>query len=370
MTQRTLCKGPWSFTGKVISGKGEAIFFTQLDWVKDQCQAKLGFSPYPGTLNLQVESDAIWRYIEKSASQVIELVSTDPSYCTGQALVATINDIQVAIIIPEEKVRVHGKNIVEVIAPMGLRNAFALEEGSSVTVVLNDHAEARPMIVAQAAIFDLDGTLLDSTNVYYSIIEAAFESLGLPKVPRSKILEAARCDEFNWNLVLPLGALDSNPHLLEKVWQRIDKLYPDLFHKHVTPIPGAHATLTQITQTGAPIGVVTSTLKANMTDKEAVLKRYDLDRLLDIIITTDDTERKKPAPDPLYLCAQKLNIPAEACVYVGDMRTDIEAGKNAGMKTIAVLTGFDDFDTLKATAPDAIIPSVAQFHQVVDIQKI
>lgn len=368
MTESTSRKGQWSFTGKVVSGKGEAVFFTQLDWVKDQCRDKLGFIPYPGTLNLQVASADLWRKIETSNLKRVELVPVDPSFCTGNALTATIQGVHVAIIIPEEKVRVHGKNIVEIIAPIGLRDAFSLKEGALVTVTVNDREALRPTIVVQAAIFDLDGTLIDSTNVYYSIIEAAFESLGLPNVPRSKILEAARYDEFNWALVLPPGAMISKPDLLEKVLQRINALYPDIFHKQVTPIPGTRETLMKIAQTGTPIGVVTSTLKANMADKEAVLKKYDLDRLLDIIITIDDTERKKPAPDPLYLCAQKLNIPAEGCVYVGDMRTDIEAGKNAGMKTVAVLTGFDGFDTLKATAPDAIIASVAQFHQVVDIQ--
>jgi len=59
------------------------------------------------------------------------------------------------------------------------------------------------------------------------------------------------------------------------------------------------------------------------------------------------------------MCGQKLGIPADRCVYVGDTRVDIRAGKAAGMKTIGVLTGFDVYDTLQNETPDAIIDSIA-----------
>ena len=43
--------------GKIISGLKKAAFFVQLDWVQEQCNAKLGFYPYPGTLNIEVSSE-------------------------------------------------------------------------------------------------------------------------------------------------------------------------------------------------------------------------------------------------------------------------------------------------------------------------
>ncbi|MCK5680315.1 DUF120 domain-containing protein, partial [bacterium] len=42
------------FTGEIVKGAGKAAFFTQLDWVTKQCVAKLGFTPFPGTLNIRV----------------------------------------------------------------------------------------------------------------------------------------------------------------------------------------------------------------------------------------------------------------------------------------------------------------------------
>jgi len=50
---------------------------------------------------------------------------------------------------------------------------------------------------------------------------------------------------------------------------------------------------------------------------------------------------------------------------VGDARTDIQAGKAAGMKTIGVLTGFDDHEALNRENPDSIIESIAQLPKII-----
>lgn len=55
-------------------------------------------------------------------------------------------------------------------------------------------------------------------------------------------------------------------------------------------------------------------------------------------------------------------------VYVGDTRVDIRAGNAAGMKTVGVLTGFDDYDALKNELPDAIIDSIAQLCETLVIR--
>ena len=57
----------------------------------------------------------------------------------------------------------------------------------------------------------------------------------------------------------------------------------------------------------------------------------------------------------------------EKCVYVGDTRVDIRAGNAAGMKTVGVLTGFDDFKALEKENPDAILSSIARLYEAVNI---
>ncbi len=55
------------------------------------------------------------------------------------------------------------------------------------------------------------------------------------------------------------------------------------------------------------------------------------------------------------------------CVYVGDTRTDMQAGKAAGMRTVGVLTGFDEYEILEKENPDAIIDSVQNLLEVIAI---
>jgi phosphoglycolate phosphatase-like HAD superfamily hydrolase len=93
-----------------------------------------------------------------------------------------------------------------------------------------------------------------------------------------------------------------------------------------------------------------------------------LEKQLEVIVTADDVRHKKPAAEPLVQCSEKLGVSAEKCVYVGDTRVDIRAGKAAGMGTVGVLTGFDDYDTLKNETPDAIIGSIAQLSETLVIR--
>lgn len=127
--------------GKIISGAGQGAFFTQLAWVKEQCQQKLGFSPWPGTLNLEISMDRvdlIEKFREKGG---IELISPDANYCSGHVLPVSIEGLKAAIIIPAEDVRVHAMNIIEIIAPEMLKAALDVEDGDQVTITINRHQD-------------------------------------------------------------------------------------------------------------------------------------------------------------------------------------------------------------------------------------
>jgi CTP-dependent riboflavin kinase len=127
----------WVLKGTIVSGVKEGAFFTRLDWVQEQCREKLGFSPYPGTLNLELSSKYLPVIEGMQKLEGIELNSPDPAFCSAKTLPVKIEGVSGAIIIPAEEVRVHGKNIVEIIAPLGLRELLDVTDGDSVTVVVN-----------------------------------------------------------------------------------------------------------------------------------------------------------------------------------------------------------------------------------------
>ena len=129
-------KDHWKITGKIVSGVKQGAFFTQLDWVQEQCLQKLGFKPFPGTLNLEIAHENM-RIIEAlQAQEGIELVPPDSNFCAGFVFPISIEGISGAMVAPAADVRVHAKNIIEIISHLGLKNALGVEDGDWVTLTI------------------------------------------------------------------------------------------------------------------------------------------------------------------------------------------------------------------------------------------
>ena len=122
--------------GKVVSGSGKAAFFTQLDWVRVQCLQKLGFEPFPGTLNVNVFSENLSETDQWRNQQAIELIPTDPNFCRARIISVSVNGIDAALIIPEKNVRIHGNQTLEVLAPVMLKAALGVDDGDMVEIAI------------------------------------------------------------------------------------------------------------------------------------------------------------------------------------------------------------------------------------------
>jgi len=228
-------------------------------------------------------------------------------------------------------------------------------------------SDKRKKLKVGAVIFDLDGTLIDSIDIYFTIVEKALERLNLPPVSRNKILAAAESVDFNWELILPQEALGRKDKIIDKAWGVINEIAPRMFEDQMELIQGADTIVENLSSNGLKIGLVTSSQKQYLEIKMQPLKQAGVEELFEVIITTDDVLKRKPAPDPLITCAQQLDMRPGNCVYIGDTATDIKAGKAAGMRTIGVLTGFDDHAILEKEKPDAIMKSVRNLLEVIDV---
>jgi riboflavin kinase len=122
------------FNGKVFSSRGEGKKFLELPWVKRQIKQKLGFTPYAGTLNVMLSEESVKRkkLLEKAHS--IKIYPAD-GYCSGKLIKAFIGKLECAIVVPE--VAGYPKGVLEIIAPVNLREALQLEDGGEVTVTVN-----------------------------------------------------------------------------------------------------------------------------------------------------------------------------------------------------------------------------------------
>lgn len=124
------------FTGRVVSGIGEGRYYTEQSRYVDQFKEKLGFVPYPGTLNVEIE------YVEKnklrllknySAITIDEFKTKNRTFGGVRCFRAKINDVKSAIVLPS---RSHYSNILEFISPNYLRKKLDLKDGDEVKIVI------------------------------------------------------------------------------------------------------------------------------------------------------------------------------------------------------------------------------------------
>ncbi len=119
------------FTGTVFSGKGRGKKFTNLDWVERQIREKLNFIPFPGTLNILLEKGNQKRLIDTSNAMEI---FPEKGYFPGKLFKAQINGFDCAIVIPV--MPNYPSDVLEIIAPVYLREKLRLTDGSRVVVTV------------------------------------------------------------------------------------------------------------------------------------------------------------------------------------------------------------------------------------------
>jgi HAD superfamily hydrolase (TIGR01549 family) len=207
----------------------------------------------------------------------------------------------------------------------------------------------------ELVMFDLDGTIIDSTWIYYEIVRVVMTTLELPPVTESEIRKANRNGTFLWEKLFPQACFAEHPGLKDRAWEIARKIAPEMFSQRVKLLPGAAATARRLAASGRRLAIVTSTPAANMAAKLAPLQEGAILELFAEIVTADDTEKKKPEPDPLLECCRRLEQDPTKAVYIGDTRIDIRAGKAAGCATVGVLTGFDDREMLAMEHPNLIL---------------
>ncbi len=119
--------------GIVQGGLGQGNSFTQLDWVRQQFRDKIGFDPYPGTLNLRVQDrDGL---AGLRAERGIRIEPGAPGYCAAKCFRVEIGErVAGAWIIPE--VPAYPDDLIELMAPVSLRDALGLKVGDVVSIKL------------------------------------------------------------------------------------------------------------------------------------------------------------------------------------------------------------------------------------------
>jgi len=121
-------------SGVIHSGAGKGAYFTQLDWVVEQCEKKLNMTPFPGTLNVRVHDDDFPKLDQFLMKTDFELIPDDPAFCAARLKQVSINGVAAAVVLPSMDVRIHDSRIIELIAACNLKERLGLDDGDGVTI--------------------------------------------------------------------------------------------------------------------------------------------------------------------------------------------------------------------------------------------
>lgn len=202
--------------------------------------------------------------------------------------------------------------------------------------------------------FDLDGTLVDTTNlIRQSFRHASREVLG-EQLP-DEVLMA----NVGQPLDKQMEILDSDrAQELYEVYRKFNHARHDEF---IREYDGIKQLLDTLTERGVKMGIVTS--KSRLT-VDMALQCIPIEHYFEALITTDDTEYHKPHPQPLQLAMSKLDVTPDESVYIGDSPFDIEAGQAAGIATVAVSWGIFPPVRLKELEPDFFFDNPEEILQL------
>ena len=175
-------------------------------------------------------------------------------------------------------------------------------------------------------VWDMDGTLLDSTEVVPDAFVETVRELGVDDVDREKVVAA-------YSLGVPEVMLR---HLVGPTLEdrEIDLYYDRLLEGSVAPYDGVLETLDTLRQRGLPIVVFTG---ASSRAARTLLASAGIQ--FDILVGGDHVARPKPAPDGVLEAAKRLSVAPEDVVYIGDAPTDLQAALSAGARGAAATWG-------------------------------
>jgi HAD superfamily hydrolase (TIGR01509 family) len=203
-----------------------------------------------------------------------------------------------------------------------------------------------------AALFDIDGTLVDSNYLHIEAWSHAFSDLGLA-VDTSRLHRTIGMDSAKLLEAL-LG--DDAERLSDQVKDLHTGYYETLMDR-LRPFRGAREILQELDSRGVKVVLATSAPENELAELKKVL---DVDETLTAVTSSEDVGTAKPEPDLVEVALDRSGADASAAVFVGDAVWDFVAARKVGLTCVGVLTGGYSRAELEEAGAAAVYDDVAQ----------
>ncbi len=195
-----------------------------------------------------------------------------------------------------------------------------------------------------AVCFDLDGTLIDSTEAIVESFYHTFNVFEEARPPREAIVNS-----IGYVLEEQFALLSENdPAECTRVYRAY---YAQVCRPKTTLMPGARECLQALHDAGLDLAFATSKRR---TYSEMILEHLGVLDFFSVRLGPDDVLKPKPDPEAVLKTCEMLNVTPRQLLFVGDMHFDVLASRNAGVRCLCVTTGYATREELEALEPERV----------------
>ena len=205
-----------------------------------------------------------------------------------------------------------------------------------------------------AAIVDLDGTLVDTLPDFVVVLDRTLDELGLPRVSRG-FIERTIGKGSQHLIRRTIEEAGGDPALFDGAWAAYRRHYLAVNGDHAAVYPGAHEGLVRLRESGLRLACVTN---KPLAFARPLLERKALLPLLDAVFGGDSFARRKPDPLPLFKACEALGSAAERTLMVGDSANDAAAARAAGCAVVLVRYGYNHGEPVERAGADALVDRI------------
>ncbi|GBF10608.1 pyrophosphatase PpaX [Tepidibacillus sp. HK-1] len=206
-------------------------------------------------------------------------------------------------------------------------------------------------------LFDLDGTIINTNELIINSFLYTLEQFYPGKYTREAIIP--HMGRPLYEQMLQFGEKETAQQMVEVYREHNVRTHDEM----VMEFPHVKEVLALLKQEGAILGIVTTKMKNTVM---MGLKLFGLDVLMDTIVTYEDTELHKPAPEPVLLAMERLSADPKTTLMVGDSQYDLQAAQNAGITSVGVAWSIKGPEFLQQYHPDFML---YDFRDLINIVK-